>query len=157
MHYPEQPIDWVYLLDEFANSNCVSFSGAPNQERMQFLFMCGMSERVEALPFKIWRDHVTNMIQNATFKWREDNHPILRRIQEKLAYFEEELPKLKDATTMLELALWKMKMSQNGQNIKNQTHCQKKIKADSSSRSQNRVTCGADFVIGHVLPFLISD
>jgi hypothetical protein len=24
MHYPEQPIDWVYLLDEFANSNCVS-------------------------------------------------------------------------------------------------------------------------------------
>jgi hypothetical protein len=117
-----------------------------------------MSERVEALPFKIWRDHVTNMIQNATFKWREDNHPILRRIQEKLAYFEDELPKLKDATTMLELALWKMKMSQNGQNIKNQTHCQKKIKADeSSSRSQNRVTCGADFVIGHMLPFLISD
>ena len=44
-----------------------------------------------------------------------------------------------------------MKMSENGHNIKNQTHCQKKIKAyDSSSRIKNRVTCGADIVIGHV-------
>jgi hypothetical protein len=65
---------------------------------------------------------------------------------------------LKEATAMLELALWKMKMSENGHNIKNQTHCQKKIKAyDSSSRSKNRVTCGADVVIGHMLPFPISD
>jgi hypothetical protein len=158
MHFPEQPIDWEYLLDEFASNSNGSFSGAPNQERMQFLFMWGMSECVEALPFKIWHGHITNMIQNANFKWREDNRPILRRIQEKLAYFEDELRKLKEATTMLELALWKMKMSEKGQNIKNQTHCQKKIKADDSSRrSQNRVTCGADFVIGHVLPFLISD
>jgi hypothetical protein len=157
IHFPEQPLNWEYLLDKFAQPSRFSFQSS-FKERMQFLVMCGMSERVEALPFKIWRDHVTNMIQNATFKWREDNHPILRRIQEKLAYFEDELQKLKEATTMLELALWKMKMSKNGHNIKNQTHCQKKIKADDSSvQSQNRVTCGADVVIGHVLPFLISD
>jgi hypothetical protein len=32
-----------------------------------------------------------------------------------------------------------------------------KMKADDSSiRSQNRVTCGADVVIGHVLLFLIN-
>jgi hypothetical protein len=158
MHYPEQPIDWENLLEMFAQPSRVSFYGAPNQERMQFLFMCGMSERVDALPFKVWRDYITNMIQTADYKWREDNRPILHRIQEKLAYFEDELPKLKDATTMLELALWKMKMSKNSQNIKNQTHYQKKIKADESNiRSQNRVTSGADVVIGHVLPFLISD
>jgi hypothetical protein len=157
MHFPEQPIDWDHLLDEFARPSQLILRST-FIERMQFLFMCGMSERVDALPFKIWRDHITNMIQNANYKWREDNRPILRRIQEKLAYFEDELPKLKEATTMLELALWKMKMSENGHNIKNQTHYQKKIKADdSSSRSQNRVTCGADVVIGHVLPFLISD
>jgi hypothetical protein len=37
------------------------------------------------------------------------------------------------------------------------THCQKKIKADDLSiRSQYQVACGADVVIGHVLPYLIS-
>jgi hypothetical protein len=117
-----------------------------------------MSDRVEALPFKIWHDHITSMIQTADYIYNRDNQSIIYGIQRKIAYFEDELPKLKEATAMLELALWKMNMSENGRNIKNQTHCQKKINAyDSSSRSQNRVTCGADVVIGHMLPFLISD
>jgi hypothetical protein len=35
-------------------------------------------------------------------------------------------------------------------------HCQKKMKSDESGvRRQFRVTCGADVVIGHVMPFLI--
>ena len=158
MHFPDQTIDWENLLDEFASSSQVFFDGAPFQERMQFLFMCGMSERMEALPFKVWRDCIANMIQTADYIYNRDNQSIVYGIQRRIAYFEDELSKLKEATTMLELTLWKMKMSENGHNIKNQTHCQKKMKADdSSSRSQNRVTCGADFVIGHVLPFLISD
>jgi hypothetical protein len=158
MHYPEQHIDWEYLLDEFALLSHYLFGGAPFQERMQFLFMCGMSERMEALPFKVWRDCIANMIQTADYIYNRDNQSIIYGIQRRIAYFEDELSKLKEATTMLELTLWKMKMSENGHNIKNQTHCQKKMKADdSSSRSQNRVTCGADFVIGHVLPFLFSD
>jgi hypothetical protein len=37
------------------------------------------------------------------------------------------------------------------------TQSQKKIKTDESSiRQQCRITCGADVIIGHVLPFLIS-
>lgn len=37
------------------------------------------------------------------------------------------------------------------------TQRQKKIKTDeSSSRQHCRVTCGADVVIGHVLPLLIA-
>jgi hypothetical protein len=37
------------------------------------------------------------------------------------------------------------------------THCQKKIKIDESNIRQHcRVTCGADVIIGHVLPFLIT-
>jgi hypothetical protein len=68
MHFPEQQLDWEYLLDKFAQPSCVSFEGAPFQERMQFLFMCSMSDRVEALAFKVWRDHNTNMIQTSTLK-----------------------------------------------------------------------------------------
>ena len=122
---------------------------------MQFLFMCGLSEHVEALAFKVWRDHITSMIQTADYKWQEDNSIVLREIRDKIAHFEDELPKLKEATTILEIALWKMKM-----NIPEGVIChhQKKVRVDQSEfRRQCRVTCGANVVIGYVLPFLIGN
>jgi hypothetical protein len=63
---------------------------------------------------------------------------------------------LKQVTTILEIALWKMKMNEKShQDLTTQS--QKKIKTDkSSSRQQYRVTCGADVVIGYVVPFLIT-
>ena len=54
---------------------------------------------------------------------------------------------LKEAMTLLELALWKAKLEENGSNI------------DTESvevvRTQHRVTCGANIVIKNVLPFLV--
>jgi hypothetical protein len=102
MFFPDQPIDWGYLLDQFAASHRFCFR-VPFQERMRFLFMCGMLDRVKALAFKLLRDHITNMIQTAVFQWNRDNSIILRAIREKLAYFEGELPKLKEATSTLGL------------------------------------------------------
>jgi len=146
MHFPEQPINWEYLLDEFAKPSTFHLSVVLLQEQMRFLFMCGMSDRVEALAFKVWRVHIKHMIHTANFKLRKDNSVILREIRAKLALFEDELTKLKEATTILELALWKI-MSCH----------QKKVKTDESSfRRQSRVTCGAGVVIGHVLLFLIT-
>jgi hypothetical protein len=147
MHFPEQPIDWDHLLDEFASPSNASFGGLPFQKHMQFLFMCGMSERVETLAFKVWRDHFTNMIHTADFQWRRDNSGILHQIREKVAHFENELPKLKEITTILELALWKLRMNEKLPQ-EEATHCQKKIKTDELSiRRQCRITCGADVVI----------
>jgi hypothetical protein len=115
-----------------------------------------MSDRVEALEFRLWRNHIKNMIHTFDFAMRRDNSAILHQIRAKLDHFEDELPKLKDVTTILELALWKMNMSKNGHQDR-ATQSQKKMKVDDSSiRSQNRVTCGADVVIGHMLPFLIN-
>jgi len=76
--------------------------------------MYSMSTRVEALAFKVWHDYVTNMIQAATFDYSRDNLYIISRIREKVAHFEDELPKLKDIMTiLLELALWKLRMNEN--------------------------------------------
>ena len=155
MHFPEQPIDWGYLLDLFAEPSNRNFHGAPFQERMRYLVTCCLSSRVEALAFKLWRDHITNMIHTADYKWRLDNSTILRGIQDKLAYFEDELPKLEEATTILELALWKMRINEESHNEKS-TRRQKKGKTDVSSvRHHCRVTCGVDVVIGRVLPYLL--
>ena len=154
--FPEQPIDWEYLLDFFAEPSNCNFHGAPFQERMQFLVMCGMLLRVEALAFKLWRDHITNMIQTADYKWRLDNSTILRGIQDKLAHFEDELPKLEEVTTILELALWKTRLNESVHKSET-THRLKKVKPDVSEvRGQCRVTCGADIIIRLVLPFLIT-
>jgi hypothetical protein len=148
MHCPEQPIDWENLLDKFAELSIYSLSGVPFCERMRFLFICGMSDHVEALEFRLWRNHIKNMIHTADFEWDEDNRSILRSIRNKLAHFEVELTKLKEVTTILELALWKMKITENGH--------QDMATHDSNVHSQDRITCGADVVIGHLLTFLIN-
>jgi len=126
-----------------------------------------MSERVEALAFKIWRDNIRHLIQTADYKLSRDNSDILNRTGDnlvilrstriKLAHFEAELPKLKEATTILELALWKVRMAVNNNIHQGRTNCrQKKVRVDESSTRQHcRVTCGANIVIGHVLPFLL--
>lgn len=54
------------------------------------------------------------MIQTAAFDSRRDSAAlILRSICGKLAHFEDELPKLKEMTTILELVLWKSWMNEN--------------------------------------------
>jgi hypothetical protein len=154
-HFSDHAIDWVYLLDEFAAPLQFSYNGEQFLEQnMKFLFTCGMSSHVEALPFKVWRDHITHMIR--TFNFRRDNSATLREIRAKLDHFDAESVKLKETTTILELALWRMMMNEKS-TPENATQCQKKIKIDESNiRQQCRVTCGADVVIRHVLPFLIN-
>jgi hypothetical protein len=153
MYYPDQPIDWDHLLDKFASPPYVSFPG-PFQERMQFLVNCGMSDHVEALAFKVWRDHITDMIHTINFQCNVDNIVVLRTIQAKFAHFEDNYPKLKEITTTLELALWKLSM--NEIYFPRATPRQKKIKTyESNIRRQCRITCGADVIIRHVLPYLI--
>jgi len=102
IHFPDQSIDWEYLLDEFSSPSHehYSFGGLLFRKRMQLCLMYGMSTRVEALAFKVWRDYVTNMIQAATFDYSRDNLYIISRIQEKVAHFEDEPPKLKDIMTI---------------------------------------------------------
>lgn len=66
-------------------------------KKESILLMCSLSDRVEALAFKVWRDYITNMIQTAAFDSRRDSSAvILRSIRGKLAHFEDELPKLKE-------------------------------------------------------------
>jgi hypothetical protein len=115
-----------------------------------------MSERVEALPFKVWRDHIENMIHTANFEWDEDNSSILYGIREKLAYFEDTFFQLEEATTIIELALWKTRLDESIHKRRT-TYRPKKFKTDASDvRRQCRVICGADVIIRLVLPFLIT-
>ena len=119
--------------------------------------MCGLSSRVEALAFKVWRDYISNMIHSAPFKSsNNDNFHIIQIIRAKITHFEDEYPKLKEITTILELALWKISLNRNNYQ-KKLTRCQKKVKIEESDiRRKCRIICGADVVIEHVLSYLIT-
>eukprot|EP00577_Skeletonema_sp_RCC1716_P019689 CAMPEP_0113392538 /NCGR_PEP_ID=MMETSP0013_2-20120614/11340_1 /TAXON_ID=2843 ORGANISM="Skeletonema costatum, Strain 1716" /NCGR_SAMPLE_ID=MMETSP0013_2 /ASSEMBLY_ACC=CAM_ASM_000158 /LENGTH=320 /DNA_ID=CAMNT_0000275941 /DNA_START=87 /DNA_END=1049 /DNA_ORIENTATION=+ /assembly_acc=CAM_ASM_000158 len=60
---------------------------------------------------------------------------------------------VKEALTLLELALWKAKHDEKDENSAERRI--KKVKLDAESvRKEKRITCGADMVIKNVLPFL---
>ena len=105
----------------------------------------------------VWCDCITNVFHSSELKYCDnDNFHIIQRIRAKIAHFEDKLPKLREITTILELALWKMRMNEKSPQ-EEATLRRKKIKTDESSiRQQCRVTCGANVVSQHVLPFLIS-
>jgi hypothetical protein len=65
----------------------------------------------------------------------------------KLEYYESEYQKLKESTSLLELALWKM-------NIDASTIDMFDAMGDNN-RLECRTNCGADFVIENVLPYLL--
>eukprot|EP00984_Skeletonema_dohrnii_P014907 scaffold6369_cov77-Skeletonema_dohrnii-CCMP3373.AAC.4 len=61
---------------------------------------------------------------------------------------------VKEAITLLELALWKAKLGEREENSA-EGKTEKKVKLDSESvRKEKRITCGADTVIKNVIPFL---
>jgi hypothetical protein len=60
---------------------------------------------------------------------------------------------VKEAMTLLELALWKAKLLEG--DLKEGGKKAKKARIDDvSARKDHRVTCGANIVIKNVLPFL---
>jgi hypothetical protein len=63
---------------------------------------------------------------------------------------------LKEAMTLLELALWKAKLLNEGEEKKCKVNvATKKVKIDAeAARKEHRVTCGASIVIKNVLTFL---
>jgi hypothetical protein len=75
----------------------------------------------------------------------------------KLEYYESEYRRLKESTSLLELALWKTRMVDASlDNGKVMVGCNKKLKMDQSEfRLQCRISCEADHVIENVWPYLL--
>ena len=68
------------------------------------------------------------------------------KIHSKLVTYKRKYPQLKDATSLLELALWKSKVDElrgGGQTANMKNEC--------------RTSCGAAIIIPNVLPYLIGD
>ena len=107
-----------------------------------FLVKCNIAERMNAIGIKKWRTNIKNLLKQVPLSDR-----IVDTIHSKLIFYECEYHQLKDASFLLELALWKTKVDESMLDLDNA----------ADLRVQCRINCGADVIIPNVLPYLITD
>ena len=116
----------------------------------------GIHQTVASLHMESWRIKMNkeinriNQVLPTTAAWQKTGkirqwmESVIRRLDR---YKAEHKAILKEATTLLELALWKDKLGDNEKD--------EKVAMDTlRARAESRVTSGADVVIKNVLPFL---
>ena len=146
--FSAQKIDWDKVLNTLANNDAYALRAT-----FQCLVKVGISTRVDAIGIKLWRDDMAKMMVEP-IPLQQSKGDWLDNVKTKLATYEAEYYKLKEATTIVELVLWKNKM--NDQLPQRKARRVKKMKIeDSAIRKQCRVSCASDVVNQHVLPYLL--
>jgi hypothetical protein len=146
----EQTIDWSNILRELAGDVSTT-----NIKTFCFLTSCSIEERVKAIGVKCWRDSMASQLMGSGCVYHHKQN-WLTGIHSNLAFYESEYQKLKEAASVLELAIWKAKMHDSRTGEERQEVNNKKLKMDESEfRLQCRISCGADHIIENVLPYLL--
>jgi len=152
---PEYNIDWDQVFGVLAVETELEYHMSP--KTFCFLTRCSIATRVNVIGVKHFRDTMADNwlceYNDCSFNRQEWHTETLT----KLEYYESEYRKLKESTSLLELALWKMRMDnsilEQGDAI---GRGNKKMKFDQSDfRLQCRVSCGADHVVENVWPYLL--
>ena len=121
----------------------------------QFLVKHITSTRVDAIGLKLWRDDMAKMMAEPIPR-KQSKGDWLSNAKSKLSHYEDEYQQLKEATTTLELALWKVKLDESSLNSNGgEIQCNNRRKAkDSDLRTLCRINCGAHIIIENMLPYL---
>ena len=151
---PGYNIDWDRILGELAVPTELNEPHA-NPKTFCSLTRCSIATRVNAIGVKHFRDVMDDY-------WMGDNKDDFDREEwrdetlTKLEYYESKYRSLKEMTSLLELALWKIKFDDSRDHSKAMSRGRKQLKMDPSDfRLQCRLSCGADHVVENVWPFLL--
>ena len=161
--FPEQTIDWTTVIQDALISPPDQYYCVPSSEMFGHLVQCSISDRVDKIGLKQWRDDISDCIRKTLPTERNkksiDFHSrrtFYTELEAKLDWYKDEYHKLKEATSILELALWKFKIDSH--RSEERTRRNKKMRSDQAGvRDQCRISSGADIVIEHVLPYLIQN
>jgi hypothetical protein len=149
---PGYNINWDSILGVLAERTA-RYEPHASPKTFCFLTRCSIATRINAIGVKHFRDAMAddwmgNEDYFDRYVWRAETLA-------KLEYYESEYRKLKEMTSILELALWKARNStmDDGETMDTSN---KKRKIDLSDfRLQCRISCGADQVVENVLPYLL--
>jgi hypothetical protein len=150
---PGYNINWDQVLRELERATSSATEPYAFSATFCFLTRCSIATRVKAIGVKHFRDAMADdwMGNDYDFNREEWRTETLT----KLEYYESEYRRLKEMTSLLELALWKLRMDnsilEQGDVIGRDN---KKMKYDQSNfRLQCRVSCGANHVVENVWPY----
>jgi len=120
-------------------------------EMIRFLVQCSFAERIDAIGLRSFRNNMMEIINTTPMGNSKQNW--FSGVKSNLCQFETKFQNLKEATSVLELVLWKNSivetMSDDGRESR------KRKFDEPDSRSQCRVSCGADVIFRNVLPYLV--
>jgi len=139
-YFPDQKIiKWECLINEIASMASVS------AEVFKFILQRVVSSRIDRIGLKRMTriyDQIDAIPDHAcSLDMRRDCLP---RIRANLDIYEHDYEVLMEVVPVLELTVWKIKVDNEGAST-------------SLSRRVCRYNCGADVVIGHILPFLLHE
>ena len=150
--FPQHSIDWEAVLEQLTGQSNLS------EATFKFLVKCSITKRVNAIGLRQLRGGIAYDIEmcRPLINYSSFDKPTFRcTIQSKLTEYEATYSLLKETTTTLELAIWKNKMDEQSR-VDNR--CNKRIKIEeAAAREECRISCGADVVIQHVLPYLFPE
>jgi hypothetical protein len=154
---PGYNIDWDQVLEVLAEQRSERRAWhEPHASPTTYCFLtrCSIATRASAIGIKHFRDKMSDddwMGNNDNDfnkeEWRAET-------QTKLEYYESEYRRLKETTALLELALWKIKID-HGDATGGGGNENMSIDNRSEFRLQCRISCGADYVMENVLPYLL--
>mmetsp|Transcript_28919 Transcript_28919/g.61077 ORF Transcript_28919/g.61077 Transcript_28919/m.61077 type:complete len:551 (+) Transcript_28919:199-1851(+) len=157
-YFPQQPIQWEIILQKLAEPFRSWKEHYASIETFRYLVQCSVASRVAAIGLKQWREQIIGQIARIRDGHRSRKADLANFIMT-LGYYEGEFGKLKGATSMLELALWKARMvdGRGGRLASSPSSLSKKMVEESEYRQRCRISCRADNVIENVLPFLLPE
>jgi len=154
---PMYNIDWDRILGLLAirPASRPELTQCASSATLCFLTRCSIATRVNAIGVKHFRDAMADDWMGCDSDyfngqvWRAETLT-------KLEYYESECSRLKESTSLLELALWKARIDESKDCSNFMVGGNKKLKSDQSEfRLQCRISCGADYVIENVFPYLL--
>lgn len=159
-NFPDQHIDWDVILEQAVSRWDEYHPEYIPKHSFIHLVRLSISERANRLGNRKLK-HYINEMSNKVYKTdlpkdSQERRDYIAGVQEHHVHCENEYRTLKEATTLLELALWKKKIDGYCQEA-NEKRQIKKVKIEELAiRQQCRVGSGADVVIEHVLPYLVT-
>ena len=154
------------LPSPYSNSSlCNQFGNCPNLTTVDLVGVDGINKTISSLFLQSWKDEMNHDMMNCinqvlphtTESAKTDTIRLWigSLLGKRERYKAEHYRLLNQATTLLELAVWKAKLDEEDMAHSLETKSAKRAKLnDVSIRKEQRVTSGASIVIKNVLPFL---
>mmetsp|Transcript_573 Transcript_573/g.1132 ORF Transcript_573/g.1132 Transcript_573/m.1132 type:complete len:264 (+) Transcript_573:1-792(+) len=126
------------------------------------LVMCSIAERLNAVGVRKWRMKWLMYIENLAKRGHSMRYhelvPHFDSVHLKLVTYEQEFSQLKDAMSLLELAIWKSKLDESVPMMQyNNAGKKRKTNDHFDMKRQCRIRCGAGVILPNVLPYLIGN